>query len=154
MAIFIGRWAGIDYGTTRIGLALSDTRARIASPAGTVPGSGSPTRDAEQVARWTADNHAERVVVGLPVHMDGAEGHQARLTRQFATQLERITGRPVELWDERLSSFEADSVLDSMNASRQQRRKRRDALAAQVILQSFLDAHNPPPPDITTYDPT
>jgi len=137
----MGRTIGIDYGTRRIGLAVADPRGRIASPAGTLQASGSAHTDADLILRWAADNDASRIVLGLPVSMDGSDSDQTRLTRALADELRKRSPLPVELWDERLSSFQADLYLDSADVAQSRRKKLRDALAAQVVLQSYLDAH-------------
>jgi putative Holliday junction resolvase len=135
----VGRWIGIDYGTRRIGLAVGDYRGVLASPAATLSGSGSPARDAEAVLRWAAEQEACGFVAGLPLNMDGSDSNQTRITRRFAEELARQTPLPVELWDERLSSFQADLHLAEAEVRQSRKKGLRDALAAQVILQSFLD---------------
>jgi len=79
-------------------------------------------------------------VVGLPLNMDGSEGPQARLTRAFGHALQTMTPARVEYWDERLSSAAADDLLSGSELTRAQRKVRHDRLAAQIILQSYLDA--------------
>lgn len=136
----MGRWVGIDYGTRRIGLALANPTATIASPATTIDASGIASNDARTILAWALRNEAAGLVLGLPLNMDGSDSQQTRLTRALAEQLRVHGDLPVELWDERLSSYQADLLLEA-GAVRPARRKRlRDALAAQVILQSFLDA--------------
>lgn len=136
----MGRWLGIDYGKRRIGVALADPGGTFASPATTLEGSGSPADDARRVLRWAAENDGAGIVVGLPINMDDTLGPQAQLSQSFAEQLRQLGDLPVELWDERLSSFQADEVMQAAGLTRAKRKARRDALAAQVILQSFLDA--------------
>lgn len=136
----IGRWAGIDYGRRRIGAAYSDFGHRIASPAGVLPGSGSVPDDAQRVLSWGGENEIAGFVVGLPLNMDGTDSEQTKLTRAFITALQARTDVPIAAWDERLSSFQADEWLNHANVSPKRRKQLRDALAAQVILQSFLDA--------------
>ncbi len=145
------RWGGIDYGRRRIGLALADPNGRIVSPAGTLDGAGTPGCDAERTLRWARENEVAAVVVGLPLNMDGTESDQTRVTRAFAEAVARL-GLNVELWDERLSSYQADQLLSGIDRAhgrtRPRSRKgdpRRDAIAAQVILQSFLDARRATP---------
>ncbi len=148
----MGRWVGVDYGIKRIGLALSDPGATLASPAGNLPGAGTPAQDAVRVAAWARQQGAEGAVVGLPLNMDGSSGPQAVVCKVFAKHLASSALR-VELWDERLSSFQADAHLDEAAVPRSRRKALRDAFAAQVILQSFLDAQKgdtpaaPPPPN-------
>lgn len=139
------RWAGIDYGRKRIGVAVSDYGGRIASPATVLPGSGSAPKDADAVAAWARENEVAAVVVGLPLNMDGTDSDQTRLTRTFADALREGGRFPVELWDERLSSFQADELLASAGVPRSRRKGQRDALAALVILQAFLDHQVGPP---------
>jgi putative Holliday junction resolvase len=136
----MGRWLAVDYGRRRIGLALSDPAERIASPMEALQGTGTAPGDARQVLRWAAENDATAVVVGMPLNMDGSLGPQARLCEGFAEQLRALGTLPVELWDERLTSSQADQTMRAAGLSRAKRKKHRDALAAQVILQSFLDA--------------
>lgn len=146
----IGRLAGVDYGRKRIGMALTDYAARIVSPAGQISAAGNPADDARRVALWGLQLEVQGFVVGLPLNMDGSEGPQARLSRAFAAALADSSGRPVELWDERLSSFQADALLDETALGSAARKRRRDAVAAQVILQSFLASRASPPPEPET----
>ena len=142
------RWIGVDYGTRRIGLAISDPAETIASPAAVLDGTGSPSGDARLVCEWAQQQDSGGFVVGLPLNMNGSEGPQAVLCKGFAQMLQEATGLPVRLWDERLSSFQAEAYLDAAGVPASRRQRRRDALAAQVILQSFLDARGtePEPP--------
>lgn len=140
-------WSGIDYGTKRIGLAISDGRARIAMPATTLAAAGSPAGDVRLILKWATSQEVAGFVVGLPLNMDGTDSDQTRITRAFADTLRAATPLPVELWDERLSSFQADQHLAAADLPRARRAALRDALAAQVILQSYLDAQQAPPAD-------
>jgi putative Holliday junction resolvase len=144
----MARWLGIDYGKRRIGVALSDPGETIASPAATLEAAGNAPEDARRVLQWATENDAAGIVVGLPLNMDGSLGPQARLSQDFAEQLRQLGDLPVELWDERLSSFQADELMHAAGLSPAKQKMHRDALAAQVILQSFLDARraaNEPP---------
>ncbi len=139
----VGRWMAIDYGSRRIGIAISDPGEAIASPAATLSGSGSASGDARQIVAWGRQNEVAAVVLGLPLNMDGTAGTQAQLTQNVAAELKKAAPDwTVELWDERLSSFQADAHLAAAGARRSRRRNLRDALAAQVILQSFLDSRS------------
>jgi putative Holliday junction resolvase len=140
------RSLGIDYGTRRIGLALSDHRGKIASPAATIRASGSLAADAQAILDWASANEAGTIVVGLPLNMDGSEGAQAQLCKELAYNLTIAGGPAVELWDERLTSLEAEQLMTAAGVKPARRRRLRDALAAQVILQSFLDARCQKPP--------
>jgi len=134
----IGRIAAVDYGTKRIGLAISDAEQKIASPAGMIVGAGGPVRDAARVVAWAVENAAAAIVVGMPFNMDGSFGQQAALTGKFVEQLRARTELPIEVWDERLTSFQADEWMRAAGLSKKQMAKRRDSLAAQVILTSYL----------------
>lgn len=137
------RWAGIDYGKSRIGVAISDPDESIASPAGVIAGTGSASNDAKRIQAWAGQNEIEAFVVGMPFNMDGTIGPQAALTQSFVEQLSKLDDRPVETADERLSSFQADEFMSQAGLTSGKRKKLRDTLAAQVILQSFLDARRP-----------
>jgi putative holliday junction resolvase len=152
------RTLGIDYGIRRIGLAISDRSATLASPGTTLASKGNPAADARNVVQWADREDVEAFVVGLPLNMDGTEGPQAALTKRFADHLKAAApDRTVTLWDERLSSFAADQLLDQIPLSAGKRAKRRDPVAALVILQSYLDSkrqantgglpENPPLPE-------
>jgi putative Holliday junction resolvase len=135
----MGRFAAIDYGTRRIGLALSDPGARIASPVGTLDATGTPVGDARRVLRWAAENEVADLVVGLPLNMhDGSDSAQTTVTRTFAAALANEGNLPVHLWDERLTSFQADQWLEEAGVPRHKRKALRDAMAALAILQNFL----------------
>ena len=144
----IGRWIGIDYGRRRIGVACSDRRGTIASPAAALPGTGSASNDADRILKWVLANEGDGVVVGLPLNMDGSDSQQTKVSRDLASRLSKRGQVVVELWDERLSSFQADQLMDAAEVKHTRRRGLRDALAAQVILQSFLDARLAEKPDI------
>ena len=131
---------GIDYGTKRIGLAVGDTDAGIASPLGTIEVHGDITDQVRAVLSSSQDYDVGVFVVGLPLNMDGTEGEQAKLTRRFGDALAHTSGRPVHYWDERLSSHAARGLLQPAELTRKKRKAVEDSVAAQVILQSFLDA--------------
>jgi putative holliday junction resolvase len=150
----MGRWVAIDYGARRVGLAVADYGGRIASPAGTLEGSGNGPEDAAHIRQWALENEASGVVIGLPLNMDGTDSQQTRIARKLAAELVRLntalpaTSAPaalvIELWDERLTTFEAEDRLRAANVPAARRKQHRDTLAAQVILQSFLDARRGP----------
>lgn len=131
---------GIDYGTKRIGLAIGDAEAAIASPLTTVEAAGDPAAQIGRIIRALRDYDVDQWVVGLPLNMDGSDSQQTRLTRRFAEALGKRVGQSVHLWDERLSSRQADEHLAEAQLTLKKRKARRDRLAAQIILQSFLDA--------------
>jgi putative Holliday junction resolvase len=132
------RFLGLDLGRATIGLALADEVLWIARPLRTLRRRG----EAEDLAALRAvveEYEVERAVLGLPLNMDGSEGPSARMSRAFAARLEGALGVPVELFDERLSTFEAESRLRELGFSARAQRDKVDAEAAAVILQGWLD---------------
>ncbi len=129
----------MDYGTRRIGLAIGDPGGVIASPLATVPVRGRVADQARAVIAATDAYDLSAWVVGLPLNMDGTEGPQAAATRRFAHALFTASGKPVHFCDERLSSMTADEHLRDADLTRKKHKQRRDQVAAQVILQAFLD---------------
>lgn len=134
------RIMGLDIGDVRIGIALSDERAILASGVESYTRKNEQT-DVEYIAKSAAALGASRIVVGLPINMNGTEGPQATKMRAFAAALGKHTSLPVVFYDERLTTAQAERTLIKGNVSRQKRRKVIDKLAAQLILQSYLDAH-------------
>lgn len=140
-----GRLAGIDYGTVRIGIAVTDARRTLASPHSIYQ-----RRDAAADARYfesLAD--AEKLVgfvVGLPVHLDGRESQKSREARQFGQWLTQTTNLPVVLFDERFTTAEADQFLGAAQLTKKQRAARRDKLAAQILLAAYLESSRPGEP--------
>ena len=140
----MGRVLAIDLGTKRIGIALSDPTATVASPLETLPATGL-RRAADQVSELCRRHDVETVVVGWPRNMDGSQGPAAREAEAFAERLRAALRVPVELWDERLSTAAAERTLLEAGLRREKRRESRDRVAAALILQSYLDAHRPRP---------
>lgn len=139
------RLLGIDLGEKRIGIAVSDPGRIIAQPAGRIDrGPGAET--VERLRAAVAEHEAGAIVVGLPLNMNGSEGPAARGAREFAESLRTGLGLPVVLWDERLTTAEADSLMRSAGLSRRARAERVDEIAAQRILQSYLDSRGPDEP--------
>lgn len=136
------RILGIDYGTKRIGVAIGDAETRIATPLKTLPGRGDTANDAAAVAELAAQEEAAAIVVGLPISMNDTESAQTKLTRKFAADLVRLAAKPVHLQDERLSSFAADESMQQAGLDPRKRKNRgvSDRVAAQKILQAYLDA--------------
>ena len=137
-----GRLLGVDHGTVRIGLAVSDPDRKIAFPLTTYT-----IRNREQDARYfaqvVADEQVTGIVVGLPVHTDGREGERAKAARAFGTWLREATGQPVVYWDERFTTVQAESALWDAGLTHKRRRERRDRVAAQMLLQAYLEAGCP-----------
>ena len=134
---------GTDYGRRRIGTAIADLEIRIALPLTTVAGLNDAAGDARSVADLAMAEEAGRFVVGLPLNMDGSESDQTRLTRRFADELARLSGKPVELQDERLSSYAASELLDAAGVRKRRRKDMIDQIAAQQILAAWLDRSPP-----------
>jgi len=134
-----GRLAGVDFGTIRIGIAVSDARQTLASPLDNYT-RGSIDQDARYFQRLVKDETIVGLVVGLPVHMSGDESQKSREARAFGKWLAEVTGLPVDFYDERLSSAIADDFLAIGQLNKKQRQKRRDMLAAQVILANYIES--------------
>jgi len=134
-----GRIAGIDYGTVRLGIALSDARRTLASPYENYTRRSTQV-DAERLRRLAVEECITLFVVGLPVHLDGRESQKSREARQFGQWLAEITGVPVEFFDERFSTAEAEKVLGAAELTKKQRKARLDKLAAQILLTAYLEA--------------
>jgi putative Holliday junction resolvase len=132
------RTIGLDVGDRRIGVAVSDPEGRIAVPLRTYERRGA--RDADALVRLAREEGAERIVVGLPLSLDGSRGAQAEAAAAFADELRSAGGLDVVLWDERLSSTEADHHLRAVGRRGKAAKEARDAIAATIILQAYLDS--------------
>ncbi len=135
------RYLGLDLGRATIGLALADDVLRTARALSTLRRLDDES-DLAALRRVVAEYEVGRLVVGLPLNMDGSEGPSARLARAFARKLGSL-GLPVELFDERLSTFEAESRLRAHGFTSRSMRDKVDAEAAAVILQGWLDRGAP-----------
>jgi putative holliday junction resolvase len=133
-----GRLLGIDTGAKRVGLAISDPDRIIASPLTTFE-----RQTAESDAQFFRDTIAREnvvgLIVGLPVHTDGREGVKAREARAYGDWLAQVTGLPVEYADERFTTVHAESALWDAGLTHRRRKDRRDRVAAQIMLQAYLD---------------
>ena len=130
----------VDLGTRRIGVAVSDPSGTLASPHATVPRSGDDAADRARLAALAAELGAERVVVGLPLSLDGRRGPAAKAAEAEIEALAGVVGVPVEARDERLTTVSADRALRERKVRGAARRKVVDAEAAAVLLQGWLDA--------------
>ena len=135
----MGKVLGVDFGDRRTGVAVSDDSRVIAFPRETLE-CPRVEQAAAAVARLAAAEQVAEIVVGLPVNMDGSRGPRAARTEEFLAELARRTAVPLRRWDERLSTKVAEAVLIEAGTSRAKRRGVVDKLAAQVILQNYLDA--------------
>ena len=138
------RILGVDYGHKRIGLALSDETGTIAQPLDYIDG-GAAAKVSLELARISTERKVGKIVVGVPLRLDGTPSEQTERTLAFIAELRRATTIPVAQWDERLTSVQAERALLEGNVRRRDRKQKIDKLAAQIMLQSYLDATNPPP---------
>jgi len=129
----------LDVGTKTIGIAISDPLGMLAHPVSTLARKG-VRQDTVVIAELVGQRDVERVVVGLPLELDGTEERSARLARQIGAAVRAATGLPVGYLDERYSSVDAERQLIQADVSRRRRKEIIDQQAAVVILQSFLDS--------------
>ena len=134
------RVIGIDLGSKRIGVAVSDFTGSVASPLTVVHRGKSRRTDHDAIARIVREEEAEAVVVGLPLNMDGSRGSAARAAVAEAEQISTVTGVPAYLHDERLTTVTAERALKEANMRAEDRRNVIDKIAAAVLLQSWLDS--------------
>lgn len=134
-----GRILALDLGERRIGLALSDELGLTAQGLETME-RVNMSEDLARLERLAAENGVSLILIGNPIRMNGAEGKQSGRIRQFAEKLSSRTGRIVKLWDERLTTVEAERVLRQSKISLQKRRRAVDRLAAVLLLQNYLEA--------------
>ncbi len=134
-----GRVLAVDYGTRRVGLAVSDPTGVALEPLQPLSRRGDE-QAARQVAEVAQRAGARTIVVGLPLRTDGTEGPEAAAARAFARKIARYTQAAVRLWDERFTTRQADRLLAGAHLRRERRRAVRDAVAAVLLLQSYLEA--------------
>ena len=135
-----GRLLGLDYGTVRVGIAVTTPEQTIASPLETYS-RRSPALDAQHFRTVAEEIHGVGIVVGLPMHTGGEEGQKAREARTFGNWVAQQTRLPLMFWDERFTTALAEEHLRDANVRPKKRRALLDKLAAQIMLQSFLDAN-------------
>ena len=133
------RYLAIDVGNRRIGVAVSDELGLTAQPVLTLERRSSRREDLRSLARLCRRFGVAGIVVGNPLHLSGDSNPQAAKTQAFAAELGGLTGLPIHLWDERLTSREAHQILYEAGHARQDHRRVVDQVAATLILQSFLD---------------
>ncbi|HAM70714.1 MAG TPA: Holliday junction resolvase RuvX [Verrucomicrobiales bacterium] len=132
------RILGLDHGTKRIGIAVSDELKMIALPMEFIP--AEPVEEAlSRLGVIVREKEVELILVGMPRNMDGSYGPAAEKVREFVALLKSTIPVPVRLWDERLTSAQANRVLLEANVRRDKRKEKVDSMAAAVLLQSFLD---------------
>ena len=136
----VPRYLGLDVGSKRIGVAVSDELGLTAQPVMTLNRKRNPRDDLRSLARLCRRFGCVGIVVGNPLHMSGEASAQAAKVQTFAQELADLAELPVHLWDERLTSREAHEILYAAGKSRQEHKPLVDQVAATLILQSFLDA--------------
>jgi len=132
------RILAIDYGTKRVGLALSDECGIIAQPLGFLPAEPA-SKLLERLKETVAEKNVGEIVVGLPRNMNGTYGPAAEKTREFVAALQQVVAVPIHTWDERLTTVQAHRALIETGMRRQARKERVDQTAAAILLQSYLD---------------
>ena len=135
----VGRVLGLDLGSKRVGVAVSDRSGVIASPLTVLRRSGSERRDHEAIARLVVEEECDRVVVGLPLSLDGSIGRAAKSAVDEARRLATVVKVPVETYDERLTTVSAERALIEAKMRADARRRVVDKVAAAVMLQSWID---------------
>jgi len=130
----------VDWGERRIGLSLSDETQRLAQPLTTLTRRAGKRFPMRQLCTLLEQHAVAGVIVGLPLDEQGEEGAPARAARELAAAIGRQTGRPVELWDERMTTARALQAVREMGGSARGRKGDVDALAATLLLQHYLDA--------------
>lgn len=139
----MARILGVDLGTVRIGLALSDPSETLASPLAVLRRSGDAAADRRAVVTAAREHGATRIVVGMPRSLDGSEGPAARAARAEIAEIAEVAGDdlPVGEYDERLTTVIADRALAASGRTGKRRRQVVDQVAAAVMLQGYLDRH-------------
>ena len=133
------RILALDHGTVRIGVALSDELKMIASPLEFIP--AEPFADVlTRLKGLIREKEVELIVIGMPRNMDGSYGPAAEKVREFATALKDALAIPLKMWDERLSSTQANRMMSEGGVKRDKRKEKVDGMAAAIFLQSYLDA--------------
>ena len=133
------RYLGLDVGSKRIGVAVSDELGHTAQPVLTLERRRNAREDLRSLARLARRFGVAGVVVGNPLHLSGEQSQRADKTQTFAAQLGELTGLSIHLWDERLTTREAHRILYEAGHERREHRRVVDQVAATLILQSFLD---------------
>ena len=134
------RILALDHGTKRIGVAISDELKMLAHPLEFILAESMPAF-VERLRAILAEKPCELILVGMPRNMDGSFGPAAEKVREFIAKLQPQVTLPIKTWDERLTSTQANRMMIEGNVRRDQRKLKVDAMAAAVLLQSYLDAH-------------
>lgn len=135
------RIMGLDFGSKTVGVAISDSLLVIAQPLEIIrrKEANKLRQTLARIEELIVEYEVEEIVLGLPLNMNDTEGERVLLTREFKEKLERRTGLPVVMWDERLTTVEADNAMMEAGIRRENRKEYVDKIAAALILQSYLD---------------
>src|SRR5262245_38552100 len=134
-----GRLAAIDYGSVRMGVAITDPQRRLSSPLANYPRPGQDA-DPRRLKQLAASERIVGFVVGLPLHISGEESQKSREARQFGQWLAELTGLPVRYFAERYTSAQAEALLLDAELTKKRRKERLDKLAAQILLAAYLES--------------
>jgi putative Holliday junction resolvase len=138
----VTRILGVDFGTKRVGLAISDRDRKIASPL-QILHRQSADQDGRLFRELVAEERITQLIVGLPVRTTGNEDQKAREARAYGAWLHELTGLPIIFWDERFTTADAEQLLLDAGLTKKRRQERLDMVAAQLMLQTYLDAGCP-----------
>ena len=138
------RIMGLDYGSKTIGVAISDALGLTAQPLETIERSGENKlrRSLARIAEIVREKDIKKIVVGLPINMDGRSGERAALTLEFVEKLKLRVDIPIVMQDERLTTVEADEILDDSGVKKQDRKQFIDQIAAGIILKEYMEKEN------------
>ena len=138
------RIMGLDYGSKTIGVAISDALGLTAQPLETIESSGENKlrRSLARIAEIVREKDIKKIVVGLPINMDGRSGERAALTLEFVEKLKLRVDIPIVMQDERLTTVEADEILDESGVKKQDRKQFIDQIAAGIILKEYMEKEN------------
>jgi putative Holliday junction resolvase len=135
------RTLALDYGERRIGVAVSDPTGAIAQPLETIPAHAGGRDALERIAELCKSLEVSQIVIGLPLHMNGTSGPEAKNARAFGERVRKRVGIAVDYLDERWTSLEAERALDDAGVSRRKQRGRVDPIAASLLLRTWLELH-------------
>ena len=138
-----GRLAAIDYGTVRLGVAITDPDQRLASPLENYTRRSEPL-DRQWLSQLVAQERIAAIVIGLPVHLSGDESQKSREAREFGKWVQNVTSLPVTFFDERFTSAHAEALLLDAELTKKRRKQRLDKLAAQILLTAYLESGRRP----------
>ncbi len=133
------RYIGLDLGSRRLGISMSDKTGLIASSYKVIAHNEEYDKLVDEIVNIVKENNVDGIVLGLPKNMNNTMGEKANLSMDFKSKLESVIDVPIYLEDERLSTVEAHNVMISEGARRDKRKEKVDAVAATIILQRFLD---------------